>query len=212
MHVSARRQWVLAQALVVACALIPLAWAAAELALLPMQNPTQCLQRATGRWALRLLLLALCITPLRSLTSWHPVVRFRRTLGLLAFAYATLHMMTYAWLDLGLDARDILFDAGKRPFVILGASAFVLMLPLAATSTDAAKKALGGRAWKRLHRAVHVVAMLAVLHHFLLTKVDLTPPLLHAACAVLLLGWRVVAAVKARRRRREPVRAMARHA
>lgn len=144
-------------------------------------NPIEYITRATGDWTLRLLLLTLAVTPLRQLTGWHWLVRLRRMLGLYAFFYACLHLTTYVWLDQFFDWPGMLKDIAKRPFVTLGFAAFVLMLPLAATSTNAMIRRLGGRAWQRLHRAVYAVAVLGVAHYGWLVKKDLTEPILYAS-------------------------------
>ena len=153
-----------AHTVLVLAALLPLAYIASELIRGTPLNPAQYLQRGTGRWTLRLLLLTLCVTPLRALTSWQGIAPLRRTLGLLTFAYAVLHMLTYTVFDMGLDFDDIGFDIRKRPAVLFGALTFCLLVPLAATSTRRAQQRLGGRAWKRLHRLIHVASISAVSH------------------------------------------------
>lgn len=188
---STRRRWVLAQLLLVLLILVPLGGVLRDLLTAGLvQNPTEYVQRATGRWALRLLLLTLCVTPLRELTGVAGLMRFRRTLGLAAFGYTLLHLATYLGLDLGLDPAEILFDVPKRPFVIVGLLALCCLIPLAATSTNAARRRLGAR-WVRLHRLIYPATVLAVLHYFLLTRVDWRSPALYAAAAALLLGWRL---------------------
>lgn len=127
-------------------------------------NPAETLLRGTGDWTLNLLLAGLALTPLRRLSSLNGPVRWRRTVGLWAFAYALLHALAYAWLDMGLDPTAIVRDLGKRPFALIGFLAFVLLLPLALTSTDRAMRALGGRRWQRLHRLVYLIAPLGLLH------------------------------------------------
>jgi methionine sulfoxide reductase heme-binding subunit len=184
------RGWAAVHLLVCALALLPLAYTAWQLGTQPVHEPTQVLQRASGRWALRLLVLTLCVSPLRVWTGFDGLMRVRRTLGLLAFAHAAVHVLTYLWLDMGWDWRDIVFDVPKRPYVVLGLLAFALLAPLAATSTNRARRALGA-AWQRLHRLVYPAALLAVLHFALLTKDDWLSPLAHAAALAVLLGWRV---------------------
>lgn len=154
-------------------------------------NPIEYITRATGDWTLRLLLLTLAVTPLRQLTGWHWLVRLRRMLGLYAFFYACLHLTTYVWLDQFFDWPGMLKDIAKRPFVTLGFAAFVLMLPLAATSTNAMIRRLGGRAWQRLHRAVYAVAVLGVAHYWWLVKKDLTEPILYASVLGTLFALRL---------------------
>ncbi len=127
-------------------------------------NPAEALIRGTGDWALRFLCLTLAVTPLRLWTGWTALLRLRRMLGLFCFAYALLHFTAYAWLDQGFDLAAIVRDIAKRPFILVGTAALLLLLPLAATSFDRAVRALGGRRWRLLHRAVYAVALLAVLH------------------------------------------------
>lgn len=129
-------------------------------------NPAETLLKGTGLWTLRFLCLTLAVTPLRQWAGLTALARWRRTLGLTCFAYATLHMLAYTWLDMGFDWTALVHDIGKRPFALVGMVAFVLLVPLAATSFDAAIRRLGGRRWRQLHRAVYAVAVLAVLHFF----------------------------------------------
>jgi sulfoxide reductase heme-binding subunit YedZ len=182
--------------------LLPLAWLAFGVYADRLgANPIEYLTRATGDWTLRLLLATLAVTPLRQLTGWHGLVRLRRMLGLYAFFYASLHLTTYLWLDQFFDWPEIVRDIAKRPFVTLGFAAFVLMLPLAATSTDAMMRRLGGRNWLRLHRTVYAVAVLGVAHYWWLVKKDLTEPVAYAALLGLLFALRLWH----RRRQRERV-------
>jgi sulfoxide reductase heme-binding subunit YedZ len=154
-------------------------------------NPIEYITRATGDWTLRLLLLTLAVTPLRQLTGWHWLVRLRRTLGLYAFFYGCLHLTTYVWLDQFFDWPGIVADIVKRPFVTLGFAAFVLMLPLAITSTNGMIRRLGGRAWQRLHRAVYAVGVLGVAHYWWLVKKDLTEPITYALVLAALFALRL---------------------
>lgn len=156
-------------------------------------NPAERLIRDTGEWALRFLCLALAVTPLRQWTGWHALARLRRLLGLYAFFYASVHFLCYAWLDMGLELPGILKDIGKRPFILVGTAALLLMLPLAVTSVDRAVRALGARRWRALHRAVYAVAALALLHFFWMRagKNDFTDVGVYAAILAVLLGWRV---------------------
>jgi len=154
-------------------------------------NPIEYITRATGDWTLRLLLLTLAVTPLRQLTGWHWLVRLRRTLGLYAFFYGCLHLTTYVWLDQFFDWPGIVADIVKRPFVTLGFAAFVLMLPLAITSTNGMIRRLGGRSWQRLHRAVYAVGVLGVAHYWWLVKKDLTEPIAYALVLATLLALRL---------------------
>ncbi|CAK0769065.1 protein-L-methionine sulfoxide reductase heme-binding subunit MsrQ [Gammaproteobacteria bacterium] len=155
-------------------------------------NPIEAVIRSLGDWALRFLLVTLAVTPLRRLTGWPWLVKFRRMLGLFAFFYAVLHLMAYVGLDQFFDGSAIGRDILKRPFITLGFMAFLLLIPLAVTSTQAMIRRLGGRRWQTLHRAVYAVAVLGVLHYFWLVKLDLTQPLLHAGLLGLLLGARIL--------------------
>lgn len=154
-------------------------------------NPIEYITRATGDWTLRLLLITLAVTPLRQLTGWHWLVRLRRTLGLYAFFYGCLHLATYLWLDQFFDWPGIVADIVKRPFVTLGFATFMLMLPLAVTSTNGMIRRLGGRNWQRLHRAVYAVGVLGVAHYWWLVKKDLTEPIAYAFVLVTLFALRL---------------------
>ena len=154
-------------------------------------NPLERVTDVTGQWGLRFLLLTLAITPLRRLTGWTWLLRFRRMLGLFVFFYITLHFLTWVWLDQELSWGNILADIVKRPYVTVGFSAWLLLLPLAATSTRGMMRRLGSN-WQRLHRAVYVIGVLAILHYIWLVKADLLEPLIYAAVLILLLlvRWR----------------------
>lgn len=167
-------------------------------------NPAEALIRGTGDWTLRFLVLALAVTPLRQALSLPSLARLRRMLGLVALFYALLHLLAYAWLDMGLVVADLVRDIGKRPFILVGTAALLLMLPLAATSFDRAIRALGARRWQALHRTVYAVAGLALLHFFWMRagKNDFAEVGVYAAIVAVLLGWRLVRALVARARRR----------
>ncbi|NWG73187.1 MAG: sulfoxide reductase heme-binding subunit YedZ [Rubrivivax sp.] len=167
-------------------------------------NPAEALIRGTGDWTLRFLCLALAVTPLRQAAGLPSLARFRRMLGLFTFFYAALHWLAYAWLDMGFVAADIVRDVGKRPFILVGTAALLLMLPLAATSFDRAIRALGARRWQRLHRAVYAVAGLALLHFLWMRagKNDVAEVGVYAAIVAVLLGWRLVRALVVRARQR----------
>lgn len=154
-------------------------------------NPIEAITHGTGEWALRLLLLTLSLTPAARLTGRTWLMGLRRMLGLFAFFYAGLHLVTYLWLDQFFMWGEILADIIERPFITLGMGAFMLMVPLAATSTRAMMRRLGRR-WKTLHRLVYVSAALAVLHFLWLVKADLQRPLFYAVMLGLLLGFRFV--------------------
>ena len=157
-------------------------------------NPAEALIRATGDWTLRGLCVVLAVTPLRTWLGWPELVRFRRLLGLLVFFYASLHMLSYAWFDMGFDLADTLQDIVKRPFIWLGFSGFVILLALAATSFNRAMRWLGGKRWQMLHRGVYLVAVLAVLHFWWMRagKQDFDEVLVYAAILAGLLGWRLL--------------------
>jgi sulfoxide reductase heme-binding subunit YedZ len=177
--------------------LLPFAWLAYRAATNGLgPNPAEALIRGTGDWVLRFLCLTLTVTPLRQLGGWPALARFRRMLGLFSFFYGVLHFLSYAWLDMGFDAATIARDIPKRPFALVGFAAFVLMLPLAATSFNRAIKALGAARWKALHRLVHVIVLLGLLHFFWMrsAKQDFGEVALYAAIVALLLGWRVARA------------------
>ena len=153
-------------------------------------DPVAEIEHRLGLWAIRFLMLALAITPLRQLTGWNVLVRFRRMLGLYAFAYASLHLSAYLGLDLRGYWTQIFEDIAKRPYITVGFIAWLLLVPLAITSTTGWIKRLG-RNWARLHMLVYAVAALAVLHFWWLVKSDIREPALYAGIAALLLGWRL---------------------
>ena len=164
-------------------------------------NLAEALIRGTGDWTLRLLCLTLAVTPLRTLTGWHALARLRRMLGLFTFFYGALHFTAYAWLDMGFEPAAILNDIPKRPFILVGSAALLLMLPLAATSFNRAVKALGAARWQALHRTVYAIAALALLHFFWMRagKNDFAEVGVYAAIVALLLGWRLAAWLGRRR-------------
>lgn len=153
-------------------------------------NPIETITHTTGDWTLRLLLLTLAVTPLRRLSGWNALIRYRRTLGLLAFSYACLHFLTYVGLDLFFDWNAIVEDVTKRPYVTAGFSAFLCMIPLAVTSTRGWIRRLGRR-WGWLHRLAYVAAVAAVVHYYWLVKLDVRPPLRYAAILATLFAIRL---------------------
>lgn len=163
-------------------------------------NPVELVTRSTGTWTLVLLCVTLAITPLRRMTGLVWLVRLRRMLGLFAFFYGVLHFVTYFWLDQWFDVGAIVRDVIKRPFITMGFVAFLLMIPLAASSTDAMIRRLGRR-WGRLHQLVYAVAIAAVLHYWWHKsgKNDYSEVGWYALVVALLLGWRVVERLRARR-------------
>jgi len=153
-------------------------------------NPIEFITHSTGTWTLVGLLVPLSVTPLRRLTGRADLIRYRRMLGLFAFFYAILHFMTYLWLDQFFDFASIAKDIVKRPFITVGFAAFVLLIPLAVTSTRVMMRRLGRR-WQPLHRLVYLIALLGVIHYVWLVKKDLTQPLMFGAVLVLLLAMRL---------------------
>lgn len=153
-------------------------------------NPVETLSHRTGDWSLRFLLLTLAVTPLRRLTGWNGLQRFRRMLGLFAFFYVSLHLSVYLIFDQFFDLSAIIADVAKRPYITVGFAAFVLLIPLAVTSTNRMIKRLG-RNWQRLHRLVYLIAILGVLHYLWLVKADLREPLMYAGILAVLLGYRL---------------------
>ena len=164
-------------------------------------NPAEYLIRATGDWTLRFLCLVLAVTPIRVMTATPTLARFRRMLGLFVYFYVVLHLLCYAWFDQGFDVVEIGKDIAKRPFILVGFSAFLLLTPLAATSFNRAIKALGAARWKRLHQAVYVIAGLAILHFFWMRagKNDFAEVAVYAAILGSLLGWRFYQFLKKKR-------------
>ena len=156
-------------------------------------NPAEALIRSLGDWTLRALVLVLAITPLRVLGGWPTLARLRRMLGLFVFFYASLHWLAYAWFDMGFDWSEVLVDIPKRPFILVGTLAWLLLLALAATSFNSAIRVLGAARWRLLHRAVYAVAGLAILHFFWMRagKNDFGEVLVYAVVLGGLLGWRV---------------------
>lgn len=189
---------VLAKALVHALALAPLAlllwqaWLVAGGANIDAlgADPVMEIEHRTGNWALRMLLATLAITPLRQLTGWTVLMRFRRMLGLYAFFYASLHLAAFLVLDLQGWWATVFEEIVRRPYITVGFLAWLILLPLAITSTRGWMRRLG-RTWARLHRLIHAAAILAVLHFWWVVKSDLREPLIHAAVLAVLLGWRV---------------------
>jgi sulfoxide reductase heme-binding subunit YedZ len=154
-------------------------------------NPVEFIQHATGDWTLRFLVFTLCITPLRKILKLPELIRFRRMLGLFAFFYACLHFLTYLGPDQSFDLKAIWKDVAKRPFVTVGFTAFVLLIPLALTSTAGWIRRLGGRRWQMLHRAIYISAICGVIHYYWLVKSAVLRPLTYGAIVAVLLLWRL---------------------
>lgn len=183
-----------ARPLVFALALLPFAWLFyGALTNNLGANPAEHLIRATGDWTLRFLCIVLAVTPLRVISGTPALARFRRMLGLFTYFYVLLHLLSYSWLDMGFDVAEIARDILKRPFILVGFLAFVLLTPLAATSFNAAIKKMGARRWQMLHKLVYVIAGLGVLHFFWMRsgKNDFAEVAVYAAIIAALLGWRV---------------------
>ena len=185
--------------MVFALALLPLARLVAAFFLDRLgANPIELITRSTGTWTLTFLLITLAITPLRQLTGWHWLLRLRRMLGLFVFFYVCLHFSTFIWFDQFFDWPAIWKDILKRRFIWIGFGAFLLLIPLAATSTNAAVRRLGAPGWQRLHRLVYVIAICGVVHYWWLVKKDLTQPVIYACVLTALLGYRVAMAWRKR--------------
>ena len=161
-------------------------------------NPVELIARSTGTWTLTFVMITLSVTPLRRMSGWHWLARLRRMFGLFAFFYASLHFTTYIWLDQFFDFAAIAKDIVKRPFITVGFSAFVMLIPLAATSTDAMVRRLGGKNWTALHRLVYVLAICGVVHYWWLVKRDITQPAIYALVLAVLLGFRAAVSLKRR--------------
>jgi methionine sulfoxide reductase heme-binding subunit len=179
--------------------LVPAAWVIVAIASdffqgtrLLGSNPIKEAEHFTGRWVLRFLMFTLAVTPIRQTLGWNWLQRYRRMLGLFAFAYATLHLSIYFFLDLELAWGDLAADIVKRPYITIGMAAFVLLVPLAVTSTAKMVKRLGGKRWAALHRLIYVIVVLGTIHFWMAVKRDITDPLIFAAIFAFLLGYRVV--------------------
>lgn len=166
-------------------------------------NPIEFITHFTGDWTLRLIVATLAVTPLRKLLGTPGLIRYRRMIGLFAFFYGCLHFLTYVWLDKFFDVDEMVKDVGKRPFITAGFTAFVLMAPLAATSTAGWIRRLGGRGWQRLHRLIYVTGVAAVVHYYWLVKSDIRLPVLYGTLVGLLLAFRLVVWALPRGERRE---------
>ena len=187
-------QHALAKPLVWFLALLPFCWLTyGALTDALGANPAEALIRSTGNWALRGLCVALAVTPLRQLSGWHALARFRRLLGLFAYFYALLHVACYAWLDMGWKMQALLGDIAQRPFILVGALAILVLSVLALTSPKLVLKSIGGRTWQRLHQGVHLAAWLALLHFFWMRAAKNTQQevWIYVAVIGLLQAWRV---------------------
>ena len=167
-------------------------------------NPIELITHSTGDWTLIFLLITLAVTPLRKLTRQYWLINFRRMLGLFAFFYGTLHLMTYVWLDKFFDVHEMLKDIAKRRFITAGMTAFILMLPLALTSSRWAIRKLGGKRWQILHRLIYFTAAAGVIHYIWLVKADLRKPLEYASVLGVLIAYRLGVWIAANIKRSAP--------
>jgi sulfoxide reductase heme-binding subunit YedZ len=170
-------------------------------------NPAEHLIRSTGDWTLRFVCIVLAITPLRVLSKVNALARFRRMLGLFAYFYVVVHLLSYSWFDMSFDVPDIAKDIAKRPFILVGFLGFLLLTPLAATSFNRAIKALGAKRWQALHRLVYVIACLGLLHFFWMRagKNNFAEVFVYAAIVLSLLGWRVWNAANKKKAQARPL-------
>ena len=159
-------------------------------------NPVEFIIRYLGDWALRFLLIALAVTPVRILTGWNEVARLRRMLGLFAFTYVILHLLAYTGIDQGFDLAGLLNDVVKRIYITLGMAALAMLIPLAVTSTDGMIRRLGGKRWRALHRLAYPAGVAAVIHYFLMIKAGYQQPMIYAVVLAVLLGIRFLKRVR----------------
>lgn len=155
-------------------------------------NPIKEAEHFTGEWTLRMLMLTLAVTPARRLLGWNWLARYRRMFGVTAFFYGLVHLLIYFVLDVELDWMQLVGDVAKRPYVTIGMLAFLLMLPLAITSTAGMVRRLGGKRWAALHRLIYVIVVLGTIHFWMAVKKDITDPLIYASIFAALLGWRLL--------------------
>jgi sulfoxide reductase heme-binding subunit YedZ len=205
----APRQLALIKAIVFALCLLPLAhlvWNGFTDQL--TANPLEFITWNTGDWTLYFLCITLAVTPLRRLSGWNWLVRLRRMLGLFAFFYASLHFMTFLWFDHFFDVQEMLKDVGKRPFILVGFTAFVLLIPLAVTSTNGTVKRLGAKRWQWLHRLIYLIAPLGILHFWWMKagKHNFEQPIIFGSIVAVLLLSRVMWALKKRMKDRALLR------
>ena len=191
-----------AKPILFAICLLPFAWLFYSALTLQLgANPQEALIRATGDWTLRFLCIVLAVTPLRTIAGLPALARFRRMLGLFVYFYVVVHLLSYSWFDMGFDVADIIKDIIKRPFILVGFSGFLLLTPLAATSFNAAIKAIGAKRWQLLHKLVYVIAGLGLLHFFWMraAKNNFAEVFVYAAIVAVLLGWRAAQYLKKKR-------------
>ncbi|KQN67542.1 sulfite oxidase [Duganella sp. Leaf61] len=192
------RQTSLIKAIVFLAALIPLARMVYLTVTGQLVEPLEFITRSTGDWTLYFLCITLAVTPLRRFTKWNWLVKLRRMLGLFMFFYGVLHFMTFLWFDHFFDLAEMWKDVLRRPFITVGFIAFLLLIPLAATSTNAMIRRLGGKRWQWLHRLIYVIAPLAILHFWWMKagKHNFTEPIIYGSILAVLLGLRVFWAVR----------------
>jgi len=165
-------------------------------------NPIEFITHATGDWTLRFLVITLCVTPFRKILHLPELIRFRRMLGLFAFFYACLHFTTYIWLDKFFDLSEIWKDIAKRKYITVGFTAFLLLIPLAVTSTAGWIRRLGGKRWQQLHRLIYFSAALGVIHYYWQVKSAVIRPLTYGAIVAVLLLWRLFASLSKKKQLR----------
>jgi methionine sulfoxide reductase heme-binding subunit len=165
-------------------------------------NPIEFITHATGDWTLRFLVITLCVTPARKILHLPELIRFRRMLGLFAFFYACLHFTTYIWLDKFFDLTEMWKDIAKRKYITVGFTAFLLLIPLAVTSTAGWIRRLGGKRWQMLHRLIYFSASLGVIHYYWLVKSAVIRPLTYGAIVAVLLLWRLFASLSKKKQLR----------
>src|SRR5690349_17427792 len=173
-------------------------------------NPIEKITHTTGDWTLRFLLITLSVTPLRKLLGVPAFIKFRRMLGLFAFFYGSLHFLTYIWLDKFFNLHEMLIDVAKRKFITVGFTAFVLLIPLAVTSTAGWIRRLGGKRWQKLHRLIYISAVAGVIHYLWLVKADIRKPLVYGAVLAVLLAYRIWVWFQPRLKKRAAVLAASR--
>ena len=186
-----RQRWT--KALVFLAGLLPLFWVCWRAWHQNLTaNPIEYITHFTGDWTIRFLVFTLAVTPLRKLLAAPDLIRFRRMIGLYAFFYGTLHFITYIWLDKFFDLAEMLKDLAKRPYITAGFTAFVLMIPLAVTSTAGWIRRMGGKRWQMLHRLVYLSAIAGVIHYYWLVKSDIRLPAMYGVFVAVLLGYRAI--------------------
>ena len=188
---SSRQDWIIRSVLFIVCLLPLLRLVLGGFMEQLGTNPAELIIRSLGTWTLVLLCITLSVTPLRRLFGWNILLRYRRTFGLFTFFYVSLHFLSYAWLDQGLELDIIIQDVIKRPFITIGFLAWLLLLPLAITSNNSMIRRLGSLRWRKLHSLVYGIIILGVIHYIWLVKSDLTQPLIYASVAAVLLGLRI---------------------